>query len=128
MIITFNVTDTGSGVKNATVYYTLDNWASTNQTVVALYNSTSFVASATMPLFSTQTVVKYYLVAWDNAGNMARNDNAGSYYSFSIGPIPSPVYLQSWFYALIALALAGLLVFALYARRRKKPATSMSKP
>ncbi len=129
VVISFNVTDTGSGVKNATVYYTTDNWVSTNQTITAAYDLSSSVARATMPLFNVNTVIKYYLVAFDNAGNKARNDNAGSYYSFTVGsvptpPSPSPFYLQSWLYWFLAVALAGLLMLALLAgRRRKRQAT-----
>ncbi len=127
--IVFNVTDTGSGVKNATVYYTTDNWATTNQTTVTSYNATTYAATTVMPLFNTQTVVKYYLVAWDNAGNSARNDNAGSYYTFSIGPLPpGPIYSQAWFYALIILLLAVFMFTILYEKRKKNPVPTQDRP
>ncbi len=124
VIIAFNVTDTGSLVKNATVYYTTDNWASVNQTVVASYNSTSYKATVSMPLFSALAPVKFYLMAWDNAGNSAKNDNSGSYYTFSIGS--APILSEPWFWVLVALALVALVVIFAVTRRRKKPSPAQT--
>lgn len=78
------VSDWGSGIKNATIYYTTDNWK-TNSTSEMIYNPTNELWEGYMPPQHTGTWVYYYIVAYDNSENMVRADNGGSYYKYNVG-------------------------------------------
>ncbi len=120
-----NVTDTGSLVKNVTITYTTDGWKTTNQTVLASYNSTSYLATALMPALPSGGTVEYYIVAFDNVGNRALNNNAGAYFSYTVS---APWYLNWLNYTILALVLATVAAFAalLSRGRKKKTATTQS--
>jgi hypothetical protein len=63
-----NVTDADSGVRNVTLYYSLNG--SLNTTAIPMsYNSTSNVWNATIPGQPYGTMVFFGIVAYDNAGN-----------------------------------------------------------
>jgi hypothetical protein len=62
---------------------------------------------------SEETYVKYKIVAYDNAGNMAVEDNAGQYYAYTVIPeFPS---------SLILLLVMVLSVLAVVLIKRKLP-------
>jgi len=81
--ITVNVTDPEHGVKNATLEYNTNN-ATTWQTKTMIFNSTSNLYYATIPGQSEGTLVKHRIVAYDNAENMAVEDNNGQYYAYTV--------------------------------------------
>jgi hypothetical protein len=81
--ITVNVTDSTSGVKNVTLFYTNDTvWHS----VEMVYNSTSGLWEATIPGDAQGAQIKYTIEAYDNAENLAVNDNAGDYFTYTVIP------------------------------------------
>mgnify|MGYP001062834436 CR=1 FL=1 len=83
--ISVNVTDTESGVKNATLHYNI-NSSATWITLVMSYNSTSSLYYATIPGQPEETLVKYKIMAYDNAGTVAVKDNDGQYYVYTVIP------------------------------------------
>ena len=107
--VSVNITDAESGVKNATLYYSLNNteaWTA----VVMSYNSTSHLYYATIPKQSEGTDVRYKIVAYDNAENMAVKDNDGQAYTV-IPEFPS-------FLILPLFMIATLLTVIAYRKKR----------
>jgi hypothetical protein len=97
--ISVNLTDSGSGVKEAILRYSLNNGTSwTNVTMN--YNSTSGLYERTIPAQSTNLTVKYAISASDNVDNNAVQDNSGMYYSYPVIPVipefPSMILLATF--------------------------------
>lgn len=109
--------DPDSPVKNVSITYTTDNWGTTNKTLVATYDNNTQVAVAQIPAQSTGAHVQYYFTAYDPSGNRGTNNNAGSYFGYTVSQSTQPL---PWTYIEIGLGLVvvlgGILVFA---RRRK---------
>jgi hypothetical protein len=105
--VTATVTAGNSGIQNVTVVYTTDNWKSTNTTVLAVYNSTSQVATAHIPAQYNGGHVEYYLVAFDGNGNRAANDNNGTYFSYTV-TVPPNTTTNTWIEIAIVAAVLGL--------------------
>jgi len=108
--VSVNITDAESGVKNATLHYNLNNSA-TWISVVMSYNSTSGLYYATILGQSEETFVKYKIVAYDNAGNMAVEDKAGQYYTYTVIPEFSSV-------TILALFMVLTVLVAVFSRKR----------
>ena len=105
--VTVNVTDAHSGVKNVTLYYTTNNGVSWEELPMS-YNSITGLYEATIPGQLAGTLVKYKIVAYDNAGNNATRDGEAPYCMYTVIPeFPSAMILPLFaFLALIAVALA----------------------
>lgn len=85
-IVAVNVTvrDTYSPIKNVTLSYSIDNGKSwENITMTLLVDD---IYNATIPAFDVGTTVIYKIVAFDEAQNMATEDNAGNYYVYTVVP------------------------------------------
>ena len=104
--ITANVTDTDSGVYNVTLSYSTDSGQTWNN--VTMQKTTGDTYQGEIPGLSAGTYVQYKITSYDNAGNPAVEDNAGSYYVYTIIPeFPSAIILPLFMlFALIAVALA----------------------
>jgi len=89
-----NVTDTESGVKNVILSYTTNGGATWNN-LTMLYNATAGLYQATIPAFPSGTTICYKIIAYDNADNVAINDNAGQYYCYTVNPPAPPSLLVS---------------------------------
>jgi len=112
--VSVDVQDNETGVKNATLYYTINNgtsWAS----IEMAYNSTTelYETVSAIPAQALGTVVKYKITAYDNADNSHNEDNAGQYHVYTIVPEFGPAAL-----AIVAI-VAAPIVTALARRRRK---------
>jgi len=86
------VTDVGSGLKNITLFYSITNgtsWMDLEMT----YNSTSELFMAVLLGQPPDTLVKYKIVAFDNAGHVAVKDNSGQFFAYEVIPEFSPIYL-----------------------------------
>lgn len=80
-----NVTDAESEVKNATLYYNLNN--GTTWTMVQMsYNSTSKRCNATIPGQPPRTYVRFKIIAYDNVGNNATRDGTEPYFIYITVP------------------------------------------
>lgn len=101
--VSANVTDSESGVKNATLYYDLDN----NQTRTPIpmnYNSTSQVYYATIPGQPQGTHVRFHIVAYDKVGNNATGDGT-EYSAYTVVPEFSSNIILPLFTILVALVI-----------------------
>ena len=89
--VSVNVTDSLSGVKNVLLSYNLnDSPVWTNVTMA--FNLTTGLYEAIIPEQQADTLVKYKITAYDNAGNNRVEDNSGQYYVYTIIPeFPSTV-------------------------------------
>lgn len=103
-----DVTDLESGVREVLLGYTTNNgltWE--NETM--LLNSTSGLYEGTIPGQPFGTAVQYRITAYDNAGNVAIEDNAGEYYTYVVIPefMPLTFLFQLFFATAIVLILVG---------------------
>ncbi|MBS7615758.1 hypothetical protein KEJ45_00965 [Candidatus Bathyarchaeota archaeon] len=112
MKISVNATDSGSGIKEVILQYSLNNgasWTNVNMT----YNSTSNLYERIIPVQSTNLTVKYAVYASDNVGNGAVNNNSGQYYSYYV--IPEFLLVM-----LIAILVLSSLPVAILNRKHNK--------
>ncbi|MCX8171296.1 MAG: hypothetical protein N3E47_04930 [Candidatus Bathyarchaeota archaeon] len=108
-----NVTDHESGVKNVTLSYSVDDYSWVN--VSMTLNSTTWLYEAVIPGHSAGTLVKYKIIAYDNAGNFRIEDNNAAYYTYTVIPeLPSSIIL------LLALILSTLSIIILKSKQRAK--------
>jgi hypothetical protein len=102
--ISVNITDSGCGVKQAILHYSLNNGTTwTNATMN--YNSTSGLYERAIPAQSSNMTVKYSISASDNVDNNAVQDNSGTYYSFDVIPEFSSTILLATFMLLTLMAI-----------------------
>ncbi|MEM3597140.1 MAG: NosD domain-containing protein [Candidatus Bathyarchaeia archaeon] len=82
-----NVTDFGTGIKNVTLWYSLNNgidWIIVNMTPYReIYEA---LWGGTIQGYGNCTWVTYKIVAYDNAENVAVKDNNGYYYQYHVIP------------------------------------------
>lgn len=84
MVISANVTDIGSGVRNVTLLYSVDAGKTWNE-IPMLLNADRYEAS--IPSQSEEIRVEYYIETYDKVGNIAMSNTLS--YSISrsmIGP------------------------------------------
>jgi hypothetical protein len=82
-----DVTDTESSVKNVVLSYKTDGGITwTNLTM--LYNASLGLFEVAIPGFPSGTAICYKIIAYDNADNVAINDNSGQYYIYAVNPSP----------------------------------------
>ena len=84
-----NVTDYGIGIRNVTLWYSIDNgtnWNIINMTELSIPSNTTITCEATIPGYENCTWVSYKIIAYDNAGNNATKDNNGFYYRYHVVP------------------------------------------
>jgi len=109
--ITVNVTDVGTGVCNVTLWYSIDNgttWMPFNMTEISVNTY-----QAMIPGRENCTWVTYKIIAYDNSGNSAVNDNHGYYYKYHVIPeFPLALILP-------LLMLTTLVATVLLKRKRK---------
>ena len=118
--VTSTVTSGSTGIQNVTLVYTTDNWVKTNTTVLASYNSTSQIATAHVPPQYNGGHVQYYLVAFDNSGNMKVNNNNGNYYTYTVAAPPPSTTTSTWIeLAIVATVLGAGGTFAFWSLRPK---------
>jgi len=103
--VSVGVTDMESGVKSVILSYTTNGGVTWNN-LTMLYNTTAGLYQATIPAFPSGTNICYKIIAYDNANNVAKNDNAGQYYCYTVNP-PAPPPLSVSISPLSASVLAG---------------------
>jgi len=117
--VTVNVTDTESEVKNVTLSYKLGNATSWTDLLMN-YNETSHLYEIIIPGQPNQTSVSFKITAFDNAGNMATEDNAGKYYVYNVIPEFTLIALLSF--------IIILTLIIVYAKRKSVDTKSPSAP
>jgi hypothetical protein len=112
--VSAEIKDNETGVKNATLYYTINN--GTSWTPIEMhYNSTTGLYETVNPIPAQTfgTVVQYKITAFDNADNSHTEDNAGQYYVYTVIPELAPI-------ALAIVATAAILITIALAKTAKK--------
>jgi hypothetical protein len=111
-----NVTDYGTGIKNVTLWYSINNgtsWTIINMTALPIPSDTWITYEATIDGYGNCTWVTYKIIAYDNAGNNATKDNNGYGYQYHVIPeFPSTPIL-------ILLMLTTLIATTLWKTKRK---------
>jgi len=110
------VTDVGSGLKNITLFYSTTNGTSWMELEMT-YNSTSELFMTVLPGQPLDTLVKYNIVAFDNAGHVAVKDNSGQFFSYEVIPEFSSIYLLLSF---SITTIIVLLVVKTFCRKRAR--------
>jgi parallel beta-helix repeat protein len=92
-----NVTDYGTGIKNVTLWYSINNgtsWTIRNMTALPIPSDTWITYEATIDGYENCTWVTYKIIAYDNAENNATKDNNGYCYKYHVIPeYPSTLIL-----------------------------------
>jgi hypothetical protein len=83
--ISVNVTDTESGIKNVTLFYTINN-GTTWENRTMNYNQSTSLYEATIPGQLAETVVKFKIVAYDQIGNNATKNGTEPYCTSQVIP------------------------------------------
>lgn len=84
--VSVNVTDLISGVKNVTLYYSLDNETTWEEPAQMNRNATTSLYEGIIPGQQQYTWVRYKIVAYDYAGNNATMAGAESYWVYQVIP------------------------------------------
>jgi len=111
VLVSVNVTDTGTGVASVTLNYTTDNGATWSSLPMTL-NATSGFYEASIPGQTAGTDVKYEIDAEDIAGNKAVNNYDGVYWTYHVVPEFTTIALL--------LVFAVTSVMAVVASKRMK--------
>jgi uncharacterized surface protein with fasciclin (FAS1) repeats len=99
--ITAFVTDAESGVYSVILSYSTDGEQTWNN--VTMTNTTGDTYEGQIPGLPAETEVQYEIIAYDNIGNPAVENNAGEYYVYTVIPEFSSVALISIFLILSLL-------------------------
>ena len=82
--VSVEVTDEGVGVRQVVLSYTIDEgqtWANTTMRNISINTYTGEILG-----FEADTHVQYKIIAYDNANNVAVEDNAGEHYVYTAVP------------------------------------------
>ena len=108
--VTVEVTDAESGVHNVTISYTTgQTWNN-----VTMEKTTGDTYEGKIPGLPAETNVQYKIVAYDNAGNLAIDDNAGQYYLYNVIP-----EFPTWA-SLVLVLIAFTVAIAIHKKRLLK--------
>jgi hypothetical protein len=103
--ITVNVTDLGTGVHNVTLWYNINDtatWIPLNMTEISLNTY-----QAMIPGYGNSTLIKYEIIACDNAGNEGVKINEGQYYAYLV----IPEFLSILIFPLFVIATLLAVIF-----------------
>ncbi len=86
-VVGCDINDLGSGLLTVELYYRVNAgpWL-----ILSLVLITADHYEATIPNYAFGSVVEYYINATDVAGNLAIDDNTGSYYTYTVGDSTPP--------------------------------------
>jgi hypothetical protein len=107
--VSVNVTDGESGVDDVILSYSTDGGAWTNVTMI---KGTGDTYVGEIPGLPARTNVQYKIIAYDNAGNFAVEDNAGQYYVYVV--IQEFSFWMQWWFWLIVVVVIVVLAGAVY--------------
>jgi hypothetical protein len=110
--VSTNITDSGSGLESVRLTY-FTNKSAIGLEVSMTLNQTCGLYESIILGQEAITLLKYQIIAYDNAGNIATNDNAGQYYVYTVIPeFPSSLILPLFFMAILFSAI-------IYKKRRQ---------
>jgi hypothetical protein len=99
------IADGGTGVMNATLSYSDDNGSSWKTPLLMTHNSTTSLYEAVILGHVSGTLIKYEIKAYDIAGNLMTENNAGQYYSYQVIPEFPIKYVMPLFLLAITLCV-----------------------
>jgi PKD repeat protein len=102
--VSANITDATSEVKNATLFYTVNNGTSWEDRTMN-HNSSTGLYEATILGQSAGTLVRYKIVAYDYAGNNATLNGTGPYCTYQVVPEFSSTIILPLFIALSLITI-----------------------
>jgi hypothetical protein len=110
----------GSGISLALVYFSVNYelWATRRMTLLS-----GDVYKATLDPLPIGAQVRFYIEVRDNLGNIAHDDNFGTYYSYTVSLNPTPLLLIG---GVSAIAVIGLIGIFLWRRKNKVSVTPSS--
>ncbi|MEM2971039.1 MAG: hypothetical protein QW270_01255 [Candidatus Bathyarchaeia archaeon] len=109
-----NVTDFESEVKNVTLFYNLNESATWNDLPMTLNSTTGLYEAVILgEEAGAGTLVKYKIVAYDEAGNCQVEDNKGIYYTYTVVPELSLTII-------LPLLTSTTLIATILSRKRKR--------
>ena len=113
-LVTVKIEEEG-GIQDAVLYYSIDNGTSWRSISLTEYPGLPEVWHTNIPKQANNTVVLWYIKAWDERGNDAdKYDITGSYFSYKVGilvnPFESPTPGFDLGTILLGLAIGGLLL------------------
>jgi PKD repeat protein len=108
--VSASIVDVGTGVKNASLTYSHDNGSSWERPRPMIYNSTSGLYETIILGHIYGTRIIYKITAYDNAGNVVTENNAGQYYSYEVIPEFSTIF---------AILLFSLMTLAVMVCKRR---------
>ncbi len=112
--VSVKVTDAVSGVKNVTLSYTTNN-GTTWTNLPMNYNSLTSLYEATIPPQPAGTWVKFKIIAYDNAQNLATKDGTEPYCAYQVVPgFPHALLIVA---AVGGAAAIAIIAFLLLKRR-----------
>lgn len=118
--ISVNVTDSGGGINSVRLAY-LTNRSTVGLEFSMAFNETSGLYESIILGQEANTLVKYQITAYDNAGNGVTNDNAGQYYVYAVVPeFPSFVSLSAF--------IIGTFIAVMVFRRKHLRSTDNTPP
>ena len=85
VIVSVNVADVESGVKNVTLFYSINSGTSWENRTMN-YNTSTNLYAVTIPGQPAETKVNFKIVAYNNAGNSATKDENELYYTTNVIP------------------------------------------
>ncbi len=115
VVVSVNITDEISEVDTVILSYTTDNGTSWSN-VTMIYNPNTELYKVLIPGQPSETLVKYEIIVYDEAGNFDVNDNAGQYYVYTVIPeFPSTMILLLF---MIATLMAVVLMKYKYPKKK----------
>jgi len=118
--VSVNVTDFISGIKNVTLYYTLNNGTTWEEPIPMNLNSSTGLYEATIPGQPAGTWVKYKIIAYDNAENQQTKDGTAPQCAYQVIPEFPP--------ALIPPLLIALTLITIILTKKKLPKNPTTNP
>ncbi|MEM3618275.1 MAG: hypothetical protein QXK47_04275 [Candidatus Bathyarchaeia archaeon] len=117
--VSVNVTDNLSGLRNVTLIYSFDNGTTWEPLAPMTLNSTTNLYEATIPGREAGTVVRFKIVAYDDAGNDATRDGTESYCVYEVIPeFPLSILLM-------LMTILAILLVLVKKSFKKRSATSL---
>ncbi len=124
--VSVNVTDAfGVRPDGVILSYSTDDGETWNN--VTMSKTTGDTYEGKIPGLPAGTHVQYKIIAYDNAGNSAVNDNNGQFYVYAVKQ-EAPFWTQWWFWAIVGVVIVALAVAIYFLIKRKPPTPTASTP
>jgi hypothetical protein len=124
--VSVNVTDADTGVRpdGVILSYSTDDGGTWDN--VTMNKTTGDTYEGQIPGLPAGTQVKYKIIAYDNTGNFAIDDNNGQHYVYVVTQVP--FWTQWWFWAIVAAGIVALAVAVYFLKKRKPPTPTAPTP